>query len=1430
MTDSFKARTTLGVGDRSYEILSLAALPREKVARLPYSLKILLENLLRFEDGVNVTRADIEALLEWDPAATPSHEIAFTPARVILQDFTGVPCVVDLAAMREAIKRLGGDPERVNPLAPAELVIDHSVQVDEYGSPGALAANTAIEFKRNIERYAFLRWGQKAFHSFRVVPPNTGIVHQVNLEYLARVVFDKESGGRHEAYPDTLVGTDSHTTMVNGLGVLGWGVGGIEAEAAMLGQPITMLIPQVIGFRMSGSLAPGTTATDLVLTVTEMLRKRGVVDKFVEFFGDGLAHLPLADRATIGNMSPEYGSTCGIFPIDEETIRYLTLTGRSRERIDLTAAYAKAQGLWRTQGAAAPRYTDIVELDLSTVEPSLAGPRRPQDRVALRTARDAFRSSLATMSAERTERTAKRTAGSTSAPGARPGSGVGSAPVTLGGESLELRDGAVLIAAITSCTNTSNPSVMLGAGLLARNAHRAGLKAKPWVKTSLAPGSRVVTDYYRKAGLLDELAAVGFDLVGYGCTTCIAAGTPVMLADGTSRRIERMPAAGGKRLFGPTSEAKLATAIQAEMMLQGERECVSLVLQDGRTLVCTPDHEILRADGRWVRADGLAVSRDRVVMGLESPIDEPGADEAGYELDAGQLKFSFADERERARALAFARLIGHLISDGSISLHGQGRMHVGQALDREAALNDIELLTGKRPNGNRYDERKWSIVLPRELTQAVTSLPGVRVGRRIDQAPVLPRFVQEERCPVALVREFLGGLFGADGHAPALHRQGSNEQSAVLSAPAYSQSAKPEHVQSLQELMRSLIDLLARCGVKARGARIASYPTRHASSSYPAARDGIARTEVRLQLTEGLSFVERVGFRYCVDKSLRASAAAVYWRTIDTINRQRLRMADRLDELHQKRYEFTFRQARSMAAAELVAQETPVFPHYSLLEGHDRFDRLPIAGESRFKPLHRESCGFPSPIELFKQMGVRDWFAALEPRTGANRPKRYCTEKDSLALPTFTLQVVDRRPAGTRPVFDLAVTELHAFVAGTVCVHNCIGNSGPLRPEISAAVKAGDLIGCAVLSGNRNFEGRIHPEVRMNYLGSPPLVVAYALAGSMDVDLAADPLGTGRDGRPVYLKDIWPSPQDVAETLVRSIDSEMFRSSYRSVFDGDRDWAGIRVPEGNLYRWDEKSTYVKNPPYFDGMTMTLPVIGDIRGARALAVLGDSVTTDHISPAGNIAKGSPAASYLIEQGVQPADFNSYGARRGNHEVMVRGTFANIRLRNLLAPGTEGGVTIHVPSGETMSIYDAAMRYKAAGTPLVVLAGREYGTGSSRDWAAKGTMLLGVKAVIADSFERIHRSNLIGMGVLPLQFLPGQNAQSLGLTGRELFEVILGQDGALGGTVTVKATPASGAPVEFQARVRIDTPKERDYFRHGGILQYVLRQLATSSRAA
>jgi len=896
MTDSFKAHSSLSVDGRPYTIWSLAALPADKVARLPYSLKVLLENLLRFEDGINVTRADIEALLDWDAKAAPSHEIPFTPARVIMQDFTGVPCVVDLAAMRDAIARLGGNPEKVNPLAPAELVIDHSVQVDAYGTAQSLAENNRIEFERNGERYSFLRWGQNAFRNFKVVPPNTGIVHQVNLEYLGRVVFAKD-GTPQEAYPDTVVGTDSHTTMINGLGVLGWGVGGIEAEAAMLGQPVTMLIPQVIGFKLNGQLLPGATATDLVLTVTEMLRKKGVVDKFVEFFGDGLANLPLADRATIGNMSPEFGSTCAIFPIDEETIRYLKLSGRPAEQVALVEAYAKAQGMWRVNGQKAADYTDVLELDLATVEPSLAGPSRPQDRVPLRTAKSAFQAAYRKQSEERTKKN----------PGA---TGIGSA--TVNGKTFDVKDGAVLIAAITSCTNTSNPYVLVAAGLVARNARRAGLNSKPWVKTSLAPGSRVVTDYLASAGLLDELAGIGFNLVGYGCTTCI-------------------------------------------------------------------------------------------------------------------------------------------------------------------------------------------------------------------------------------------------------------------------------------------------------------------------------------------------------------------------------------------------------------------------------------------------------------------------------------------------------------------------------------GNSGPLKPEISAAVKAGDAIACSVLSGNRNFDGRVHPEVKQNYLASPPLVVAYALAGTLDTDLSNEALGTDAKGQPVFLKDIWPTPQEVADVVHKNITSEMFKRSYAGVFDGDERWRAIQFPAGKIYAWDAKSTYVKNPPYFDGMTMHPAGSGSILGGRVLGLFGDSITTDHISPAGNIAKNSPAAKYLMDEGVQPADFNQYGARRGNHEVMMRGTFANIRLRNLLLPGTEGGVTLHIPSGEQMSIFDAAMKYKAAGTPLVILAGKEYGSGSSRDWAAKGTMLLGVRAVIAESFERIHRSNLIGMGVLPLQFLPGQNPQSLGLTGKESFDIVGGND-ASRKTVNVTATPSEGPAVQFEARVRIDTPKEREYYEHGGILHYVLRQLAAPGKAA
>jgi aconitate hydratase len=886
MKDTFGARSTLTVGGNDYEIFRLDAVSDGHVAKLPYSLKILLENLLRHEDGRDVTRDDILALANWDPRAEPSTEISFTPSRVILQDFTGVPAVVDLAAMRDAVVRLGGSADRINPLSPAELVIDHSVQVDNYGTPTALDLNNKIEFQRNEERYSFLKWGQSAFENFRVVPPNTGIVHQVNLEYLSRVIFDSESGGGRKAYPDTVVGTDSHTTMINGLGVLGWGVGGIEAEAAMLGQPITMLIPHVIGFKLTGKLREGATATDLVLTVTEMLREKGVVGKFVEFFGDGLSDMPLADRATLGNMSPEFGSTCAIFPIDAQTVRYLELSGRDPAHIELIEAYAREQGLWREDGDADGIFTDTLELDLGTVEPCIAGPKRPQDRIELKVANKVFEKHLEAAIADRKNG--------------------GKAVANIKGEDAEIRDGAVLIAAITSCTNTSNPAVMVAAGLLAKNAHAKGMKAKPWVKTSLAPGSRVVTDYLEKSGLLDDLDAVGFYTVGYGCTTCI-------------------------------------------------------------------------------------------------------------------------------------------------------------------------------------------------------------------------------------------------------------------------------------------------------------------------------------------------------------------------------------------------------------------------------------------------------------------------------------------------------------------------------------GNSGPLLPEIARAVEDGDIVGTSVLSGNRNFEGRIHALVRMNFLASPPLVVAYALAGNLDVNLLEDPLGEDKDGNPVYLKDIWPSQHDIQEVVAANIDSDMFKSSYASVFEGDANWKGIDSPRGEIYTWDDTSTYVKNPPYFEGMTADPAPVTDIAGARALALLGDSVTTDHISPAGGIAPDSPAAKYLMEQGVKLADFNSYGSRRGNHEVMMRGTFANIRLRNQLAPGTEGGWTRHQPSGEQMTIYDASLKYREEGTPLVVIAGSEYGTGSSRDWAAKGTVLLGVKAVIAKSFERIHRSNLIGMGVLPLQFEEGQDAASLGLTGTEVYD-ITGHTDPAAKTVTVTATPADGDAITFNAKIRIDTPKERDYFEHGGILHYVLRQLA------
>ena len=904
-TDSFATRSPCTLAGESIDIFSLEKLEHAfpNVATLPYSLKILLENLLRHEDGRFVHLNDIEVLAGWKPGAQLQKEISFAPARVLLQDFTGVPCVVDLAAMRDGMIRLGGNPDRVNPLQPVELVIDHSVQVDYFGRSDAFQLNAELEFARNRERYSFLRWGQEAFRNFRVVPPDTGIVHQVNIEYLARVVFRETVKGRVIAYPDTIVGTDSHTTMVNGLGVLGWGVGGIEAEAAMLGQPMSMLIPPVVGFKLTGAMPEGATATDLVLMVTERLRKHGVVGKFVEFYGAGLGNLTIADRATLGNMCPEYGATAAMFPIDEMTLDYLTLTGRSPAQVKLVEAYAKAQGLFREAGTEA-QYDETIALDLSLVEPSLAGPKRPQDRVALTKAKTGFQASLPSMMAEKKAKPAKATAVAVLD---RP-SDTGQAQTdssSYTGAAAELDHGAVVVAAITSCTNTSNPSVMIGAGLVAKKAVERGLSRKPWVKTSLAPGSKVVTDYLDKAGLTTYLDALGFNLVGYGCTTCI-------------------------------------------------------------------------------------------------------------------------------------------------------------------------------------------------------------------------------------------------------------------------------------------------------------------------------------------------------------------------------------------------------------------------------------------------------------------------------------------------------------------------------------GNSGPLPEDVSNAITEKNLVVCSVLSGNRNFEGRIQSQVRANYLASPPLVVAYALAGRMTVDLTTEPIGKDRNGADVYLREIWPTEREIQAAMLVGVKSEMFQRQYANVFEGDERWRSLPVPTGDLFEWDERSTYVRKPPFVEHITREPAPLSDIRNARVLALLGDSITTDHISPAGSIPADTPAGKYLIAQGVKPGDFNSYGARRGNHEVMMRGTFANTRLRNQLAPGTEGGWTAHQPLGEVMTIFDASMTYQADGVPLVVLAGKEYGSGSSRDWAAKGTLLLGVRAVIAESFERIHRSNLVNMGVLPLQFMPGESAGLLGLTGRELYDIAVA-DLRPRATIAVRVRPSDGKDREIQALVRIDTPEELTAFRHGGILPYVLRQL-------
>ncbi len=1427
--DVFGARSTLEGGYGKITYYKLAALAEkgiENLDRLPFTIRIVLENLLRNAGNELVSENDVLTLARWTPghAATSEAEYPFMAGRVLLQDFTGVPAVADLAAMRSAVARIGGDPQKINPLVPADLVIDHSVQVDSFGSTLAFERNVDREYERNSERYALLRWAQQAFNNFRVVPPGTGIVHQVNLEYLANVILTKDEDGTTVAYPDTLVGTDSHTTMINGLGVLGWGVGGIEAEAVLLGQPLYLLTPEVIGVRLTGALPEGSTATDLVLTVTQMLRKRGVVGKFVEFTGPGLSRLPLADRATIANMSPEFGATATLFPVDAETLRYLRDTGRDAKLVELVEHYTKAQGLFRTDDSTEPQFDDLLELDLATIEPSLAGPRRPQDRVPMQNLGQAFRAAYADRFEEAKDEITSEDAvsrylgegdiqGQTDpvaqkedaekklATAQHNGNGKSinghgkDVLVQMGDSQSHMTNGSVAIAAITSCTNTSNPSVMVAAGLVAKHAVERGLSVKPTVKTSLAPGSRAVVDYLQNAELLSYLEALRFHLVGFGCTTCLAEGTPVLLANGTAQRIEQMPLAGGASLLAPTANGKLSTATQAEMMVQGERECISLTLQDGRTLVCTPDHEILCTDGRWVRADQLVLSQDRVVVGLEAPLDEPSDDEVGYVLRVGNLTFAMNTMHERLRTLAFARLLGHLLSDGSISLLGQGRMHVGQAMDREAVLNDIELLTGCRPMATRYDERKWTIVLPKPFTEAICTLQGVRTGRRIQQEPALPAFVLDEQCPVAVVREFLGGLFGADGHAPTLHRWGKHNGDATLEAPAYSQSTIPEHVSTLKQVMDDVTHLLTRCGVKTNGANVYEYPTRHASSSYPTAQDGLPRVEVRLELPDGLSFVERVGFRYCMDKSLRASAAAVYWRLVDSIHRQRLWMSDRLLELHHADSKLSFSRVRKSAAVELMEREPVVFPHYSLLEGYDRFSRLPQSTARKFQPLHRDSFDFLSPVELFNQIGVREWFAPLRSHIDRETSKRYCIEKEALTSPTLALQVTERRSVGKRAVFDLAVNDLHAFVAGTVAVHNCIGNSGPLSDSVAEAVEDNDLVVAAVLSGNRNFEGRIHPQVRASFLASPPLVVAYALAGTVDIDLTKDPVGTDINGDSVYLKDLWPSQEEVRDVVAHSLSAEMFKENYGHVFDGDEHWQALSNSTGALFEWDANSTYVQEPPFFHDISDTIEPVKDIHSARVLVMVDDSITTDHISPAGNFSPTSPAGKYLLEKGVQKRDFNTYGARRGNHEVMVRGTFGNIRLRNKLTD-KEGYYTVHMPDNEPTTIYDASVRYQQDGVPLIVIAGKEYGSGSSRDWAAKGPLLLGVRAAIAESFERIHRSNLVGMGILPLQFKQGENKESLGLTGHETYDIEGIEQGLKPRQeVTVKATREDGSTFTF-----------------------------------
>jgi aconitase A len=1380
------------------------------VETLPYSIRVLLENAIRHSGNVQGALESAHALAQW-PKSTDS-ETPFMPQRVLLQDYTGVPLVVDLAAMRDAARKKGLKTSAINSRVPVDLVIDHSIQVDAWGNDRAFSVNLEKEYERNSERYALLKWAQSAFKGMRVFPPGKGICHQFNLEYLSQVVTAMDG----EVFPDTLVGTDSHTTMVNGLGVLGWGVGGIEAEAVMLGEPYHMPIPKVFGVNFTGTLGEGVTPTDLVLAVTERLREKNVVGAFVEYFGKGYSQLSVPDRATIGNMSPEYGATAGFFPVDDATLAYLEGTARPKAHIEMVSAYTRRFGFFVSD--IEPHYSEVIQIELDKIEPSIAGPRNPEERHSLSSVPLFARSLLGQRRVS--------PAGTRSSTAER-----SQLMLEEDGRVEGLSDGSVVIAAITSCTNTSNPTVMVGAGLIAKGAVEAGLEVKPWVKPSLSPGSTVVTDYLQNSGLLPYLDRLGFVLVGYGCTTCIAEGTPVLLADGIGRRIESMPVGGGALVFGPTTAGELGIARQSALMENGLRDCIRLVLQDGRTLDCTPDHKVLCSDGRWVRADELEVGNDRLVVGLETPTDERAADEVGYVLKAGSFTFTMETEEERSRTLAFARLLGYLLGDGSISKAGQGRLSAGQAIDREMMLNDIQLITGSRPIANRYDNDRWSVVLPKKLTDSIVSLRGVQVGRRINQPPLLPYFVLEEACPVAVVREFLAGFFGADGHSPALRRFGSEEEDSTLDTPAYSRSTIPAHVAGLRVFMRELVRLLARCGVKAGGARIYDYPTRRSKTTYLAPLDGMPRVEVRLELPDGLSFIERVGFRYCVDKALRAGAAAAYWRIVEGIHQQRLWMSARLEQLHKTEPELSFSIARRSIAVSLVGHEKEeslspvVFPHYALLEGYDRFSRLPKSSGRRFHPIHRESCNFPSPVQLLEEIGARNWFAPPRSRENADYSKPCCVEKEAMQLPVLSLKVVDRRPIGRRKVYDLTVDRLHAFIAGTIAVHNCIGNSGPLAPEIEKAIKESDTYAVAVLSGNRNFDGRIHPLVKGAFLMSPMLVVAYALAGRIDFDFASSPLGKGKDGKLVYLRDLWPNLDEVKKTVQASLSSDLYSRRYAEAMKGDARWENLTSFEDEVYHWDNASTYIRNPPWFDA-SMTGSSKRDIAGARVLAVLEDKVTTDHISPAGTILIDSPAGVYLKEHGVGLLQMSTYGSRRGNHEVMVRGGFANIRLRNALAKGKEGGFTSHLPDGTVMSFYDAAMKYAGEKVPLVVLAGKQYGAGSSRDWAAKAPRLLGVRAVIAESFERIHRSNLVAMGVLPLQFAEGQGVKQLELTGEEILD--LSGIAAMVSPkqwVDVVARRKSGDK-KFKVLARVDNEVEMKYLEAGGVLPYVFGRLNIS----